>query len=278
MLWLCIILGDLTLEYFQNELLALLMQLEINSKQSLIYVNLLHKLILSDCIVLNDCQYAIRLINRLKELDVDHIIDFQQVDLAIAWARQYHGAQKRKSGELFYTHPLEVAYMVSKYLLTTDVIVTSILHDIVEDTEVTFGMILDNFSKNIAYKVEGLTRVKIDRKIPAGETVNTLFFKHQKDVLYTKLFDRLHNMRTINYLSDEKKAKIVHETILYFIPLATYLEITEVREEFKILCLAAEDKKQQCTFAPNRHKIKYRLSALAPTFQNVIEQIYNLKE
>ena len=84
--------------------------------------------------------------------------DFELINKAIYWAKKYHGNQKRKSGELYYTHPLEVAYMISEHKLKTDVIVASILHDIIEDTEVTAGMIIDNFSWRIAEMVDRLTR------------------------------------------------------------------------------------------------------------------------
>ena len=104
------------------------------------------------------CQYSIRLIEKLKSLDTKNILDFDLINKAIHWARKYHGDQKRKSGEPYYSHPLEVAYMISDYKLKTDVIVASILHDIIEDTEVTAGMIIDNFSWRIAQMVDMLTR------------------------------------------------------------------------------------------------------------------------
>ena len=108
--------------------------------------------------MLENCQYSTRLINRLKELDRSNQIDYEQVDKAIYWAKKYHGDQKRKSGEPYYIHPLEVAYMVAGHNLKTDVIVAAILHDIVEDTEVTVGMILDNFNERITQMVDRLTR------------------------------------------------------------------------------------------------------------------------
>ena len=90
---------------------------------------------------LEPCQYSTRLIEKLESLDTKNVLDFDLINKAIYWAKKYHGDQKRKSGEAYYTHPLEVAYMVSDYKLKTDVIVASILHDIIEDTEVTVGMI-----------------------------------------------------------------------------------------------------------------------------------------
>ncbi len=95
-----------------------------------------------------DCEHSIRLISKLKSMDEQESLDFDMINKAIYWAKKYHDKQFRKSGEAFYTHPLEVAYMVSDYSLNTDVIVASILHDIVEDTEVTVEMISNDFGYN----------------------------------------------------------------------------------------------------------------------------------
>ena len=90
-----------------------------------------------------------QLIEKLRLLDTQNQLDFDLINKAIDWAKKYHDGQFRKSGEPFYTHPLQVAYMVSEYNLKTDVIVASILHDIVEDTEVTAGMLVDHFGWRI---------------------------------------------------------------------------------------------------------------------------------
>jgi len=74
---------------------------------------------------LEPCQYSIRLIDRLKSLDSQNVLDFDLINKAIYWAKKYHGEQKRKSGEPYYSHPLEVAYMISDYKLKTDVIVAN---------------------------------------------------------------------------------------------------------------------------------------------------------
>ena len=82
---------------------------------------------------LKACQYSTRLIEKLKSLDKQNTLDFDLIDKAVYWAKKYHDGQFRKSGQPFYSHPLEVAYIVSGHLLKTDVIVASILHDIVEE-------------------------------------------------------------------------------------------------------------------------------------------------
>jgi len=111
------------------------------------------------------CKYSIRLIEKLKSSDTKNILNFDLINKAIYWAKKYHGNQKRKSGEPYYTHPLEVAYMVSEYKLKTDVIAVSILHDIVEDTEVTVEMINDAFGQRIAQMVDRLTRDRPDEMV-----------------------------------------------------------------------------------------------------------------
>ena len=167
------------------------------------------------------CQYSIRLIDRLKSLDTKNVLDFDLINKAIYWARKYHGEQKRKSGEPYYTHPLKVAYMISDYKLKTDVIVASILHDIIEDTEVTAGMILDNFSWRIAEMVDMLTRDRPDgNKLSVEEIVNRAYQKQDEEVLLIKLFDRLHNLKTLNAITEDKKKKIALETLSSFLAIA----------------------------------------------------------
>ena len=124
----------------------------------------------------NNCMYSNRLMNKLNVLNqkVHSKVDLVEIDKAIYYARKYHGTQMRQSGEPFYSHPLEVAYMISDYLFRTDIIVTSILHDCIEDTLLTKEMIVKEFGYKIANQVEDLTRVKNDKKISSAEIVKIL--------------------------------------------------------------------------------------------------------
>ena len=191
---------------------------------------------------LEPCQYSTRLIEKLESLDTKNVLDFDLINKAIYFARKYHGNQKRKSGEAYYSHPLEVAYMVSDYKLKTDVIVASILHDIVEDTEVTAGMIFDNFSWRIAQMVDKLTRDRPDgSKLSVQEVINNAYYKKDNEVLLIKLFDRLHNVQTIGSMSTEKTKKITDETLKKFITLSIYLGekisgILEIENKLIELC------------------------------------------
>ena len=173
------------------------------------------------------CQYSIRLIDKLKSLDSKNVLDFDLINKAIYWAKKYHGEQKRKSGEPYYSHPLEVAYMISEYKLKTDVIVASILHDIIEDTEVTAGMILDNFGWRITEMVDMLTRDKPDgSKLSVEEVLNNAYQKQDEEVLLIKLIDRLHNLTTLDVMTSEKKKKIALETLGSFVLLALSIDLT----------------------------------------------------
>jgi len=174
------------------------------------------------------CQYSIKLIDRLKLLDTNNVLDFELINKAIYWARKYHGEQKRKSGEPYYSHPLEVAYMISEHKLKTDIIVASILHDIIEDTEVTAGMILDNFGWRITEMVDMLTRDRPDgTKLSVEEVLNNAYQKQDEEVLLIKLFDRLHNLTTLDAMTDEKKKKIALETLSSFVLLSVSLNINQ---------------------------------------------------
>ena len=171
------------------------------------------------------CFYSHRLINRLISLDPDRQLNLGLVKEAMYWAKKYHGDQKRKSGEPYYTHPFEVAYMIAEYNITTNVIVTSILHDIIEDTEVTAGMIVDKFGWRIGEMVDALTRDRPDgTKLSVEEILNNAYKKDDKEVLLVKLFDRLHNVLTIKYMKSEKRKKLVKRTFAVFLILAESLE------------------------------------------------------
>ncbi len=184
------------------------------------------------------CHYSIRLIDRLKSLDTKNVLDFDLINKAIYWAKKYHGEQKRKSGEPYYTHPLEVAYIFAENIIledrkyyTTDLIITAILHDTIEDTLLTKDMIEQGFNQYVANNVDDLTRIKTDRKFTAGETLELIYPQNKKGILYIKIFDRLHNLRTIGFVSETKRNKIIDETIIYFIPLCSFLGLYDIKRE-----------------------------------------------
>ena len=179
------------------------------------------------------CKYSIRLIGKLKLLDTNGVLDFGLINKAIYFAKKYHDGQLRKSGEPFYSHPLEVAYMISDYNLKTDVIAASILHDVVEDTEVTINMILETFGQRVAEMVNRLTRDRPDgTKLSVKEIIRMAYKNGDKEVLLIKIFDRLHNLQNIHFLTADKQIKVAKETLNTVLLAATYLE--DINIEFII--------------------------------------------
>ncbi|WP_341793084.1 MULTISPECIES: HD domain-containing protein [unclassified Rickettsia] len=186
------------------------------------------------------CGYTARLLDKVTSLNklVQYPIDIREIKKGVYYARKYHGSQMRQSGDPYYSHPIEVAYMVAKYsslqkqeFFRTDMIVTALLHDTIEDTEFTKAMITNIFGCKIACQVEDLTRIKLDKKISSAEMVNSLLLQNNKDMLFIKLFDRLHNMQTIGAKSPEKMKKIMLETLSVFITLSMYLGMPQIKEE-----------------------------------------------
>ena len=225
------------------------------------------------------CQYSTRLLEKLKLLDSRKVLDFALINKAIYWAKKYHGNQKRKSGEAYYTHPLEVAYMISDYKLKTDVIVASILHDIVEDTEVTVEMINSSFGQRISEMVDRLTRDRPDgSKLSVEHIINNAYHLKDKEVLLIKLFDRFHNIQTIESMSIEKTKQIITETIKQFITLSIFLGEMEleilIAENITRICRRELSAKQDLIDYHERVRDNFLLPSLAS--QSKISRIHNL--
>ncbi|MDD9334521.1 MAG: HD domain-containing protein [Rickettsiaceae bacterium] len=184
------------------------------------------------------CQYATRLLDKLCKMneEVNRPIDINEVKKAIYYAKKYHGSQMRQSGEPYYSHPLEVAYMISDYLFRTDIIVTSILHDTIEDTELTEKMIAYIFGEQVASQVEDLSRNKPHGKISSAETLDILLQQEKYDVALIKLFDRTHNIQTLETKSPEKAKKIIIETLSRFMSLNMYFNTPTIEQNFAELC------------------------------------------
>ncbi|WP_417905258.1 HD domain-containing protein [Candidatus Tisiphia endosymbiont of Micropterix aruncella] len=191
------------------------------------------------------CAYAERLLNELILLNtkVKQPINIDVVKKGIYYAKKYHGSQMRQSGEPYYSHPIEVAYMVAQYTaleipkyFRTDMIVTALLHDTIEDTQLTEPMIAYIFGSQVASQVEDLTRVKPHGKISSAETLNILCQQKKYDVALIKIFDRKHNLQTLGAKSPEKARKIVEETIRDFMVLIMFLGMSTIEQDFKKLC------------------------------------------
>jgi GTP pyrophosphokinase len=167
--------------------------------------------------------------------------DRKLLDAAFALAKGAHAAQFRRSGEPYLFHPLAVVRTLAEWGLDTVSLVCGLLHDTVEDTKVTQDDIAEGFGQEVAGIVEGLTKLSKleyqDRTWLDEENVRRLLVAMGYDVrvLLVKLADRLHNMRTISAMPEEKRRRIAHETMELYAPLANRLGMGRVWEELEEL-------------------------------------------
>jgi len=173
-------------------------------------------------------------------------VDEQLLNKAYVYAMQKHGSQKRASGDPYFNHPLEVAAILTELKLDDASIVVGLLHDTIEDTDATRAEIDHLFGAEIGAIVDGLTKIErlnlVSREEAQAENLRKLLLAISQDVrvLLVKLADRLHNMRTLQYMPPEKRTRIAQETMDIYAPLAGRMGMQDMRSEledisFKIL-------------------------------------------
>ncbi len=168
-----------------------------------------------------------------------------QINAAYEMARSAHASQNRSSGELYINHPIAVARIVADIGLDEISIVAALLHDAVEDTEITLDDVESNFGNEVATIVDGVTkleRLQFDSKeAQQAATMRKMLVAMARDlrVLMIKLADRLHNMRTIAAVPHEKQQRVAQETLDIYAPLAHRLGMQEVKQQLEDLAFAA---------------------------------------
>tara|TARA_Y100001970_G_scaffold138049_1_gene169813 strand:+ start:1314 stop:3437 length:2124 start_codon:yes stop_codon:yes gene_type:complete len=198
---------------------------------------------------------------------------------AIEFSSKAHRDQTRKSGDPFITHPIEVAKILTSLNLDASAIAAGLLHDTIEDTNISIDDVQSLFGNQISELVQGLTKIsKFSLKVNKqrlGENYRKLILASSKDlrVILIKLADRLHNMRTIEYIKDEnKKINISIETLEIFSPIAQRLGIKEWQDELEDLSFLAINPDA-------RKSIIDRLNYLNSKDENIIDGIrYELKK
>jgi len=191
------------------------------------------------------CVYAEKLLDKIEYLNtkVKNPVDTLEIKKGIYYARKYHGSQMRQSGDPYYSHPIEVAIMLAEFvadeapkLYNAIMLQSALLHDTIEDTELTEEMITQIFDEAVAKHVEGLTRIKSYGKISAEESLNLLIIQKRYDTALIKLFDRIHNVQTLAAKSPEKAQKIIEETLIGFTIFSVHLEIPQITQHIINLC------------------------------------------
>lgn len=180
------------------------------------------------------------LVERVKAYapDADEVL----LNRAYVYTVQKHGSQKRASGDPYFSHPVEVAGLMTELELDQDTIITALLHDTVEDTLATIDEVERLFGSDVARLVDGVTKLsKIEAMTEserAAENLRKFLLAMSEDlrVLLVKLADRLHNMRTLHYIkSEDKRRRIARETMEIYAPLAERVGMYEYMREMQLL-------------------------------------------
>ena len=165
----------------------------------------------------------------------------ERIAEAYAFGEQMHEGQFRHSGEPYFTHPVEVAAILTEQRLDDATIITALLHDTIEDTKASYEEVARRFGDEVAMLVDGVTKLTnlqlSSRETKQAENFRKLFMAMSKDlrVILVKLADRLHNMRTIKAMRPEKQAKKARETMDIYAPLAGRMGMQWMREELEDL-------------------------------------------
>src|SRR3954470_10687999 len=210
------------------------------------------------------------LVDRVRTYNPDTNEDL--LNRAYVYAMKAHGEQTRASGDPYFSHPLEVAAILTDLKLDDATIVAALLHDTIEDTEATRAEIDHVFGPEIGALVEGLTKLKrlelVSREAKQAENLRKLLLAISDDVrvLLIKLADRLHNMRTLEFVAPAARRRIAEETLDIYAPLAGRMGMQEMREELEELSFRTID--------PEAHAVVMkRLDALEERNRNLIGEI-----
>lgn len=215
------------------------------------------------------------LVDLVKSYDPD--ADEDALNKAYVFAMKKHGAQLRASGDPYYSHPVEVAGILTKFKLDSASIIAGLLHDTVEDTDTTVDEIKTVFGEQVAQLVDGLTKLAmIEQKSTnnkQAENFRKLLLAMSEDirVLLIKLADRLHNMRTLHFLKKpEKRARIAKETLDIYAPLAERIGMQEVKTELEEIAFAELHKEAHDSIVARLNFLREQGNNLVP---KIIEQL-----
>ncbi|GAB1483453.1 bifunctional GTP diphosphokinase/guanosine-3',5'-bis pyrophosphate 3'-pyrophosphohydrolase [Treponema sp.] len=167
----------------------------------------------------------------------------ERIKEASLWADELHQDQRRASGEPYLIHPLGVASILMELKMDADTVVAALLHDSIEDTSATQGILETRFGKDVALMVDGVTKIADlsakNKTVQEAESIRKMLFAMAKDirVILIKLADKLHNMRTLEFLEPDRRKAIAQECLDIYAPLADRLGISWMKDELEDLSL-----------------------------------------
>jgi guanosine-3',5'-bis(diphosphate) 3'-pyrophosphohydrolase len=208
--------------------------------------------------------------------------DIELLRRAYEFAAEQHRTQLRKSGDPYLSHPLEVAHILADMKLDITTLCAALLHDVVEDTRISSARIAERFDLEVAQLVEGVTKIsRLDLLAPEArqaENVRKMLLAMVNDVrvVVVKLADRLHNMRTLNFLPAEKQQRIARETLDIYAPIAHRLGMGLIRGELEDLAFSYLEpeayQELQKTVVTKRKEFEVFLTELQDTIRKRLEE------
>jgi len=200
-------------------------------------------------------------------------VDEDLLNRAYVYAMRKHGSQKRASGDPYFSHPLEVAGILTDLKLDDSSIAVALLHDTIEDTAATRDEIDQLFGPSIGRLVEGVTKLQrlelVSREAQQAENLRKLLLAVADDirVLLVKLADRLHNMRTIHHVRPEKRARIAEETMEIYAPLAGRMGMQGMRDELEELAFRVLNPEAHKTISAKLNELRQKSGPLVDIIQ-----------
>ncbi len=215
------------------------------------------------------------LVDRVRAYIPD--VDEDRLNRAYVFTVQMHGAQKRASGDPYFSHPVEVAGLMTDLKMDEDTIITALLHDTVEDTLTTIEEVESKFGPEVARLVDGVTKLsKIEAQTEderAAENLRKFLLAISDDirVLLVKLADRLHNMRTLHFIrSPEKRRRISRETMDIYAPLAERIGMYEYMHEMQLLAFQQLEPDAYTTITERLQQIRTKADVKIEEINNTI--------
>jgi len=207
--------------------------------------------------------------------------DITLLKKAYIFAARAHKGQVRRSGEPYLSHPLEVANMLTDMNLDVTTLVAGLLHDVLEDTDVTAVDIQKEFSKETALLIEGVTKISlVEESSPEtrkAETIRKIILAMTDDVrvIFIKLADRIHNLKTLKFLPEEKQKQIAKETLELYAPIANRLGMGRIKAELEDLSFRYVDPENYFKIAslvdPQRKKAERELKDIKKTLAQLMK-------
>lgn len=203
--------------------------------------------------------------------------DMQLIIKAYNFAEAAHESQVRNSGEKYFVHPFQVALLLADLNMDTATIIAGLLHDVIEDTNISYDKVREEFGEEVADLVDGVTKLKKlqykTKQENQAENLRKMVIAMAKDirVIIVKLADRLHNMRTLEYMTDEKKKEKAIETLEIYAPIAHRLGISKIKWELEDLSLRYLDPENYYSLVEKVSKKRLEREAF---IKKIIDELY----